>query len=263
MRVLTKIAAISIVLITAGSIYLYIDTKRFIENLSETQKQSVSQKGSAAVGPPSPEKEGSAPTADTSDTPSRVPTEQENETHAYDWREDKTDHGHTQVHGDPWQQNQPIGENSHWSEITDPYERAKVFRSELREEFGDAPEVDALVEGFLKVWTQKTMDADERSQFFKAYVTLRPDSVEKTESLETRHTHLRPSQPFLNLRHQFSDIEPFVAEYGFEEGILIFSAQNPERALEFKRALWQTDEVQSSLENLPEEARNFFKEIAP
>ena len=261
MRYLTFIAVSFTVLIAAGSIYLHIDTKHFVQNLSETQKQSVSQKGSTAVSPLLLQKEEIAPSAATSDTPSTVPTEKENKTQTYDWRDDKADHGHTHTSGDPWQQNQSPGERSHWSDIKDPYERADAFRSILREEFGDVPEGDTIVEGLLKIWTQKTMDTDERSEFFKAHETLWPSENTGSRETETHYTHLPPSQPFQNLRHQFSDIESVVAEHGFEEGILRFSEQNPERALEFKRALLQTNEAQSALEKMPEEAKRFFKEI--
>ena len=257
-RYLTFIAVSFTVLIAAGSIYLHIDTKHFVENLSQPQNQSVHQKGPAAVAPLSPPKEPVAPSADTSETPSKVPTQKENETQTYDWRNDQADHGHTHAPGDPWQHTHAPGEISHWSDIQDPYERADAYRATLREEFGEAPEVDTLVKLSLKRWTGGTMDPHEMSEFVEAHQTLMPS--EKTESLKTfpPHTHTPPSQQFLDLRHQFSDIEPFVAEHGFEEGILRFSEQNPERALEFKRRLFETNEVESVREEMPEEAQRFF-----
>ena len=55
-RYLTFIAVSFTVLIAAGSIYLHIDTKHFVENLSQPQNQSVHQKGPAAVAPFHPQK---------------------------------------------------------------------------------------------------------------------------------------------------------------------------------------------------------------
>ncbi len=265
MRYLTLIVVSFIVLIAAGSIYLYIDTKRFIENSVQPPRQDTTP----PEGSPSLQNQLSEHTVPPLDTPSTPPTQRKNGTEPVEWWDDGADAEQTHAHGDASKQNQTSDikeeESVNWLDLTTPYERADALRASLLRQFGDVPEVDAVVEGFLNVWTQTSMDTAERLRFNRALNTFWPaESTQKViEYLETGKlpTHTQPSGPFLNLRHQFPDFEPFVAEYGFEAGVLRFAEQNPERALEFKRALWQTHEVQSRLEEMSEEARRFFKEI--
>lgn len=82
-------------------------------------------------------------------------------------------------------------------------------------------------------------------------------------------THTEQSSPeMLNLKTQFAELEPLVNQYGpngFREAVRRFSELNPEKAIEFKRALWNTPEVQNALKRVDvtelEEIRAFFSDI--
>lgn len=245
-------------------VYLEVDIKRFEESLPPTPTESSLPK---TVGKETQASEGQI---------SRIAQQtdlstQKKVSETYDWRK----HGHEHRHGehkheDLWGQDQASNSekvNTHWLHITDPHERSEGFRANLIKQFGDVPAVDAVVEGWLNLWLKEPMDTDESLRFNIALNELWPsESTQATIARlqgvgESSTRRYQPSELFRNIRHQFPDLEPLVREHGFEQGVLRFAEQNPERALEFKWTFLQTDEVRKSFEDFPEETREFFKEI--
>ena len=165
--------------------------------------------------------------------------------------------------------------------IEDPYERAEAHRAYLISQFGDIPQVHTVVNITLASWLEIPGDLDQSIKFHEALVHLYPgpsDAAEQLEVLKKRKqeqeagevvTYTEPSSTeMLNLKTQYPELEQIVNQYGhdgFREAVRRFSGLNPEKATEFKRALWNTPEVQNALKSVDatelEEIKAFFGDI--
>ena len=165
--------------------------------------------------------------------------------------------------------------------IEDPYERAEAHRAYLISQFGDIPQVHTIVDITLESWLEIPGDLDRSIEFHEALVHLYPgpsDAAEQLEVLKKRKqeqeagevvTYTEPSSPeMLNLKTQYPELGQIVNQYGpdgFREAVRRFSELNPEKATAFKRALWNTPEVQNALKSVDttelEEIKEFFGDI--
>ena len=168
-------------------------------------------------------------------------------------------------------------------ESLEPYKRTEVYRASLIEHFGDIPQVHTLADSALKGWLGIYSDLDEAIKDHEAMVHLYPgpsDAAEQLEVLKKRkqeqesgefvtRTETEPSSPeMLNLKTQYPELEQLVNQHGpngFREAVRRFSELNPEEATAFKRALWNTPEVQNRLKTVDatelEEIKEFFGDI--
>ena len=166
--------------------------------------------------------------------------------------------------------------------IEDPYERAEVYRASLITHFGDIPPVHTLADNALENWLGISHDLDHSIKVHEAIVHLHPgpsDAAEQLELLKKEKakqeaggvvTYTEQSSPaMLNLKTQYPELEMIVNQYdgpdGFREAVRRFSELNPEKATAFKRALWNTPEVQNALKTVDatelEEIKEFFGDI--
>ena len=168
-------------------------------------------------------------------------------------------------------------------ESLEPYKRTEVYRASLIEHFGDIPQVHTLADSALKGWLGIYSDLDEAIKDHEAMVHLYPgpsDAAEQLEVLKKRkqeqeagefvtRTETEPSSTeMLNLKTQYPELGQIVNQYGpdgFREAVRRFSELNPEKATAFKRALWNTPEVQNALKSVDatelEEIKEFFGDI--
>lgn len=165
--------------------------------------------------------------------------------------------------------------------IEDPYERAEVYRASLINHFGNIPQVHTLADNNLERWLGISHDLDHSIKLHEAIVHLYPgpsDAAEQLELLKKEKakqesgevvTYTEPSSPeMLNLKTQYPELGQIVNQYGpdgFREAVRRFSELNPEKAIAFKRALWNTPEVQNALKSVDatelEEIKEFFGDI--
>ena len=166
-------------------------------------------------------------------------------------------------------------------ESLEPYKRTEVYRASLIEHFGDIPQVHTLADSALKGWLGIYSDLDEAIKSHEARVHLYPGPSDAAEQLEVLKkekakqeagevvTYTEPSSPeMLNLKTQYPELGQIVNQYGpdgFREAVRRFSELNPEKATAFKRALWNTPEVQNALKSVDatelEEIKEFFGDI--
>ena len=165
--------------------------------------------------------------------------------------------------------------------IEDPYERAEAHRAYLISQFGDIPQVHTIVDITLESWLEIPGGLDRSIEFHEALVHLYPGPSDAAEQLEVLKkekakqesgevvTYTEPSSPeMLNLKTQYPELGQIVNQYGpdgFREAVRRFSELNPEKATAFKRALWNTPEVQNALMTVDatelEEIKAFFGDI--
>ncbi len=165
--------------------------------------------------------------------------------------------------------------------IEDPYERAEAHRAYLISQFGDIPQVHTIVDITLESWLEIPHGLDRSIEFHEALVHLYPGPSDAAEQLEVLKkekakqesgevvTYTEPSSPeMLNLKTQYPELGQIVNQYGpdgFREAVRRFSELNPEKATAFKRALWNTPEVQNALKSVDatelEEIKEFFGDI--
>ena len=168
-------------------------------------------------------------------------------------------------------------------ESLEPYKRTEVYRASLIGHFGDIPQVHTLADSALKGWLGIYSDLDEAIKNHEAMVHLYPGPSDAAEQLEvlkkrkqeqesgefvTRTETEQSSTEMLNLKTQYPELEQLVNQHGpdgFREAVRRFSELNPEKATAFKRALWNTPEVQNALKSVDatelEEIKEFFGDI--
>ena len=201
------------------------------------------------------------------------PTDGEHGHHHSDDKEQHTENDEAGTTQEPF-----IGEID---ESLEPYKRTEVYRASLIEHFGDIPQVHTLADSALKGWLGIYYDLDEAIKNHEAMVHLYPgpsDAAEQLEVLKKRKqeqesgevvTYTESSSPeMLNLKTQYPELGQIVNQYGpdgFREAVRRFSELNPEKATAFKRALWNTPEVQNALKSVDatelEEIKEFFGDI--
>ena len=175
MRTFTSIALLFTGLVIAGSIYLYIDTNRFVTDLQPTE--------------PAPDT--AAPETETSDSslPSSEPepgttttttkTEDGITTHTTvtqigkAWWDDAAHHGDTdQDTKDPWgdilsEQSKTLTEEELTELNADPYEKHEWHREVLIREHGDIPEVHAFIDQWIKIERRLPRTAEDHLRFLE------------------------------------------------------------------------------------------------
>jgi len=235
MRLFTIITVIFVVVIAAGSVYLHIDTKRFISNLPQPPRQDAT----SPEGSPSPQNQLSESTVPSLDTLSTVRTQRKNGHEMGEWWDDDTHAGHTHEHPhDPWEF--LTGEDNAMREGETP-ERSEqeALLTFLINKFGDIPEVHLFVEASLKLADEQAT-VEDLIEYYEVKRFLYP-SPEVDEAIQIFKEARAAGQPvsfeFHKGRYQpplrepdFSDVNPFFRGVSPAEGLRRLRQVAPGRA---------------------------------
>ncbi len=182
MRLFTGITAAFIVLVAAGSIYLHIDTKRFVEELPEPPHPVSTHDNTEGLTSPDSDTE-NAPktTAPESDEADKVFVPESASPPA--WWDDAAHDTPGLRTDDPWKAVEEYGLLNADGTLVDPNspEFQERFRQQLIKQFGDIPEVHIVADGGFyenrHIWT-----IDDKIRFAEAHNKLFP-SVNTQNSL--------------------------------------------------------------------------------
>lgn len=154
---------------------------------------------------------------------------------------------------DPWKQTYPEDEPANdtddtypprnWHKTKDPALYTEYYHAQLIKQFGDIPQAYTIAELEGKMRAEIPMTLEEHIELNQALYDLWPNqgtmrALEmlrdwKASGVSVVHIYNEPIEEV----DQFLDVQPFVEQHGFAEGIRRLRRTNPERASEFERAL--------------------------
>ena len=154
---------------------------------------------------------------------------------------------------DPWKQTYPEEEPGddtddtypprNWHKTKDPALYTEYYRAQLIKQFGDVPQAYTIAELDGKMQAEIPMTLDEHIELNQALYDLWPNQgtmgtlemLRDWEASDVDFVHVY-NEPIEEV-DQFLDVQPFVEQHGFAEGIRRLRTANPERASEFERVL--------------------------
>lgn len=246
MRSLAILAVTFVVLIGAGSIYLHLDTKQFVEKFpkhgpNDTERIKDSHQpnyGNPIVKQNSQSEEVSKPA----------------------WSDDTADNilDSRGVHiDDPWadflsqemekadETREKDSEKLSLNELdpNDPYDLYEMMIASYIKEFGDVPEIYIVSEGWLKGKLGITKTPEEKLAFLEAMNYLNPQpSTQRSIEIQKLivagdydtliEKYGTPATP--ESQQPFIDVKPFFDGSRMEEGFRLLRAADPERSAEFE-----------------------------
>ncbi len=246
---------IGIVLLSGiGSLYLYLDTKRFSENLQKTpQTETTKQLPTATPSVESLPQHNSVTHTTDSDS-------QSENVAAPAWSNDAAQGIDDRTHTDnPWTQDTPMDEvekiqTDSEGEFFDPRDPAmnEIVRQKLIKQFGDIPEVHIYVDGRLKALTGAPTTLQEKIERAEASNKLFPNpTTQRTLTLlyAARSYDIDKIMPFVDTPkdERFADVIPFFEGKRPEEGFRTLRAVSPNRTAELEQFLLQESEKDLSM----------------
>ena len=274
MRILTILAVIFTVLIAVGSVYLHLDTKRFIEELPTVSKSIPKD---AVRVESSDQHDPDDRTAESEAQPKKngVPAWQD------DAASNRDEHGHTHT-DDPWAEFLTQDTETQVTEGTpkenaeskqfdpnDPYHVHELTLKAYLKEYGDVPEIYIVADGSLKLSLGEKMTPEEKLTFMEATYYLYPHpatqrSIEMQKliiagDIDTLMARYPPMQP--ESEQPFIDVEPFFQGDNKVEGFRRLRAANPKRAAEFEAFIISEARKDPSLnvQEIEEEIRRSYE----
>ena len=247
MRILTLTAIVLTILIAVGSVYLYLDTKRYAEDISTVPK-SIPKDAVPVENSHQHDQDNRTAESDVQPKKNAVSAWQD------DAASNRDDHGHTHT-DDPrtefltqdteTQATEGIPkENSESRQFdpSDPYQFHELRLKAYLKEYGDVPETYVVAEGMLKRSLGEKMTPEELLTFLEASHRLNPNpltqrSIEMQKLVvagdeDTLHAKYAESQP--ESEQPFYDVAHFFDGNHNEEGFRRLRAASPKRSAEFE-----------------------------
>lgn len=249
MRILTLSAIVLTVLIAVGSMYLHLDTKQFIEEISTVPK-SIQKDASAVESSHQHDQDNRTTESDAQPKKNAVPAWQDDDAFSRD------DHGHTHT-DDPWaeflrQDTEPRTtegtpkENSDPQQFdpNDPYQLHEAMLNAYLKKYGDIPAVHIVAEGWLKGSLGEKSTPDDRLAYLEAVNELNPSPLTQKAieiqkllmvgDLDTIREKYSIKKDTPEAQQPFIDVAHFFQGNNNEEGYRRLRAANPKRAAEFE-----------------------------
>ena len=241
MRTFTWITLLFTGLVIAGSIYLHIDTNRFVTDLQQTGPTPETETSSE------PETE---TTTQITETEHGTITQTTTETRrVVPWWDDAAHHGHTHEDTkDPWgdilsEQSKTLTEEELAELNADPYEKHERHREMLIKKHGDIPEVHAFIDQWITIERRLPRTAEDHLRFLELMKYFYPQLNMGTviEDLEKNIAagynvqvaypeDVRQTPP----EEDFSDVEHFFEDVSTATGLRRLRQANPDRAADME-----------------------------
>ena len=242
MRVTTILVFTFVVLVVAGSLYVHIDTRRFIESLPEQPSDDAARVESSeqsAGDDHTAKPDTHTPKASKPmwwDDP--VPGTDSNDTTA---TEDPWAEALTEKTDDPEHLSLPADQSEKQQPNSNPQVSYELRLARYLERYGDIPEVHIVADGWLKLELGESMSPEEKLEFLEATYHLNPHPLTK-ESIEIQKLVIAgdtegllkyaTSQP--ETEQPFYDVSHFFDGENHAEGFRRLRAADPKRSAEFE-----------------------------
>ena len=250
MRTFTWVVLLFTGLVIAGSIYLHIDTNRFVTDLQQTGPTPEKQTSDSTLPSSDPKTE---TTTQTTQTEHGTITQTTTETRqVVPWWDDAAHHGHTHEETkDPWgdilsEQSKTLTEEELAELNTDPGKTLEWSREMLIKKHGDIPEVHAYIDGLRKMERRVPLTTEDYLEFLEAVDYFYPHLNARTliEYLEADiaaghevqfvyHEDV-PQTPPTPPEEDFSDVEHFFEDVSTATGLRRLRQANPDRAADME-----------------------------
>ena len=246
MRTFTWVVLLFTGLVIAGSIYLYIDTNRFVTDLQQdipapdttTSENGTSSESETGTTTQTTQTEHGTITQTTTETRQVVP-----------WWDDAAHHGHTHEDTkDPWgdilsEQSKTLTEEELAEINADPYKLHEWHREVLIREHGDIPEVHAYIDELIEMERRVPRTIEDHLEFLELKDYFYPqlgvrswiEEIEADLAAGREVLFAYPEDvPQTPPEEDFSDVEHFFEDVSTATGLRRLRQANPDRAADME-----------------------------